>query len=175
MAMAALMLAATTVTADPMRDGEPVLTGKIDRFDCQQTLRALTEPDGLSDELQVEYAKKNNGYKLIATEVRWSVNREKCVIDWYRETDVFSTMLYLKEVRADERNWDDIDWQSKEGARLIMRELDEHQKDSPEDMILKPVLKHISNVEVRVMTMFDAFQYRKWAPGAANRYYSKNF
>lgn len=175
MAMAALMLAATTAAADPMRDGEPVLTGKIDKFDCQQTLRALTEPEGLSTDLKVEYVDRRNGYQLLTTEVTWDAQNEECIVEWYRKTSIYQTYSHLQKVAPDAYDWGEVDFQSKEGAQTIMRGLEKHLQDNPADIILEPVLKHTENVRVRMMTMYDWFGNRQKARSALNKYHSKNF
>lgn len=174
-AMAALMVAATTVTADPMRDGEPVLEGKLDHFDCEQTLRTLIEYEGLSQNLKSEYAKSRNGYLIITADFEWYHYDEKCVVEWYREADIYSTLTYLREVRSDARNWEEVDFQTRKGAKTILEELGEHLKTGPDDVILEPVLKHTNNVEIRLMTMYSSFHHRQKAPGVVNRYHSSNF
>lgn len=173
-AMTALMVAATTVTADPMRDGEPVLTGKIDRFDCEQTLRALTEPEGLSDDLKYEYADAGLGYELLATKATYVPPEETCYIEWYRQTDVYDAWLHLKEVNPEADLPQEGPLEEK-GIKKVRAEIKRYIQDSPKDAVLKPVLEHTNNVEVRVTTMFKGFEANKSAGMTFTKYNSKDF
>lgn len=175
LSLAALVMGASLASADPMRDGQPVLEGKIDRFECEQTLRTLIEKEGVSKELRLEYVESFGGFLILKAETKWFNSTQECAVYWYRKTGLYNVRSDLEEARPGARNWSELDLQSKKGANLLRDGLESYLQDDPRDLILEPVLRHTTNVKVKMTTMFSSFADRKKAPAVLTEYHSKDF